>query len=159
MIGPKQAPTLIQSNELGGKSRPLIIPSNMNTSQFQILCGLLNWFIWSNIFLRTHILDSVSYPGREYLAWTPTMQVLYMYKRLHKPFVRSLISTQSTLMRPDWPVFNINVVSWYQQDVIVLFEEDTQHIRPICSWRCDTVVVSQDFTAKCIVLLSLLEVV
>ena len=82
-----------------------------------------------------------------------------LYKRLYKPFVSSLISTQSTLMRPDWPVFDINVVSWYQQDVIVHFEEDTQHIRPICSWRCDTVVISQDFTAKCIVLLSFLEVV
>ena len=79
-----------------------------------------------------------------------------IYKRLYKPFARSLISTQSTLMQPDWPVFDINVVSWYQQDVIVHFEEDTQHIRPICSWICDTVVVSQDFTAKCIVLLSLL---
>ena len=156
MIGPKQAsPLSIQ--QIGWEK-----PAANNTLQYeyQPISNSLwfgwNWFIWRNIFSRIHILHSLSYPGREYVAWTSIMHALY--KRLYKTFVRSLISTQSTFMRPDWPVFDINVVSWYQQDVIVHFEEDTQHIRPICSWRCDTVVISQDFTAKCIVLLSFLEV-
>ena len=154
MIGPKQAPTLFQSNELGGKSRPIIIPSNMNTSQFQILCCLDGTGLLGETFSQGSISRS-----RSRISGLNTNHASVIYKRLYKPFVRSLISTQSTLMRPDWPVFDINVVSWYQQDVIVHFEEDTQHIRPICSWRCDTVVVSQDFRAKCIVHLSFLEVV
>ena len=115
------------------------------------------------VYLEKHFLKDpyfgFSILSRSRISGLNTNHASVIYKRLYKPFVSSLISTQSTLMRLDWPVFDINVVSWYQQDVIVHFEEDTQHIRPICSWRCDTVVVSQDFTAKCIVLLSFLEVV
>ena len=115
------------------------------------------------VYLEKHFLKDpyfgFSILSRSRISGLNTNHASVIYKRLYKPFVSSLISTQSTLMRLDWPVFDINVVSWYQQDVIVHFEEDTQHIRPICSWRCDTVVVTQDFTAKCIVLLSFLEVV
>ena len=68
MIGPKQAPTLLQSNELGGKSRPLIIPSNMNTSQFQILCGLDETGLFGETFSQGSIFW-IQYPIQVENIW------------------------------------------------------------------------------------------
>ena len=68
MICPKQAPTLVQSNELGGKSQPLIIPSNMNTNQFQILCCSDETGLFGDAFFQGSI-SWIQYPIQVEIMW------------------------------------------------------------------------------------------